>query len=44
MMKKTAILINTSRGGIIDQEDLVEALEQKEIFAAGIDDEDKVEN
>merc|ERR1712083_187781 len=37
MMKKTAILINTSRGGIIDQEDLVEALEQKEIFAAGLD-------
>jgi len=37
MMKKTSILINTSRGGIIDQEDLVEALEQKEIFAAGLD-------
>ena len=35
MMKKTSILINTSRGGIIDQKDLVEALEQKEIFAAG---------
>ena len=45
MMKKTAILINTSRGGIIDQEDLVEALEQKKIFAAGIDGyEMKVDN
>ncbi|XP_023336021.1 glyoxylate reductase/hydroxypyruvate reductase [Eurytemora carolleeae] len=36
-MKKTAILINISRGGIINQEDLVEALESKQIFAAGLD-------
>jgi len=36
-MKKNSILINTSRGGIINQEDLVEALKNKEIFAAGLD-------
>ena len=34
-MKKTSIFINTSRGGIVDQEALVEALSKKEIFAAG---------
>ena len=34
-MKNSSILINTSRGGIIDQEDLVEALKAKQIFAAG---------
>jgi len=37
MMKKTSILINTSRGGIINQDDLVEALKDNEIFAAGLD-------
>jgi len=36
-MKDTAIFINTSRGGIVDQEALVEALENKTIFAAGLD-------
>jgi len=36
-MKKNAILINTSRGAIIDEKALVNALRQKEIFAAGID-------
>ncbi|OQA53226.1 MAG: putative 2-hydroxyacid dehydrogenase [candidate division WS2 bacterium ADurb.Bin280] len=36
-MKKTAILVNTARGPIIDEKALAEALEQKEIFAAGID-------
>ena len=35
LMKNSSILINTSRGGIIDQEDLVEALKSKQIFAAG---------
>ena len=35
LMKKTSILINTSRGGIIQQEDLVEALKSGGIFAAG---------
>jgi len=36
-MKQTSILINTSRGGIINQDDLVEALKNKDIFAAGLD-------
>ena len=35
LMKKTSIFINTSRGGIVDQEALVEALSSKSIFAAG---------
>ena len=34
-MKNSSILINTSRGGIIDQEDLIEALKSGQIFAAG---------
>jgi len=37
LMKPTAILINTSRGAVIDQEALVKALKQKWITAAGID-------
>ncbi|MCK9339271.1 MAG: NAD(P)-dependent oxidoreductase [Bacteroidales bacterium] len=37
MMKKTAILINTARGGVVDTEALVEALQQNKIAAAGID-------
>jgi glyoxylate/hydroxypyruvate reductase len=36
-MKSTAILINTSRGGVIDQEALFEALTTREIAAAGLD-------
>jgi len=36
-MKKKAILINTSRGGIINEKDLNEALNKKIIFAAGLD-------
>jgi len=36
-MKKTAVLINVSRGGIINQEDLYEALSKGEIYAAGLD-------
>lgn len=36
-MKPTAILVNTSRGEIIDQEALYEALQDKKIFAAGLD-------
>ena len=36
-MKPNAILINTSRGGLINQEDLAEALKQGKIFGAGID-------
>ncbi|HIW21168.1 MAG TPA: hydroxyacid dehydrogenase [Candidatus Dorea intestinavium] len=37
LMKKTALLINCSRGGIIDEKDLVEALKAGEIAGAGLD-------
>lgn len=37
MMKKTAFLINTSRGPIIDEKALVKALAKKEIAGAGLD-------
>ncbi|MEN2983625.1 MAG: phosphoglycerate dehydrogenase [Dictyoglomaceae bacterium] len=37
MMKKTAVIINTSRGGIIDEEALYKALKEKRIFGAGLD-------
>jgi glyoxylate reductase len=36
-MKKAAILINTARGGVIDQEALVRALEEGWIAGAGLD-------
>lgn len=36
-MKESAILINTSRGGIINEADLATALEQGQIFGAGLD-------
>ena len=36
-MKKTAWLINTARGAIVDQTALIEALEAGEIAAAGLD-------
>lgn len=36
-MKKTALIINCSRGGIINEEDLVEALKAGEIAGAGTD-------
>lgn len=36
-MKKTAIFINTSRGGLVHQKDLYEALRDGEIGAAGLD-------
>ncbi|XP_071808881.1 glyoxylate reductase/hydroxypyruvate reductase-like [Asterias amurensis] len=36
-MKKTAIIINTSRGGVMNQDDLVEALQSGTIGAAGLD-------
>jgi len=37
MMKKTAILINTSRGPVVDEKALIKALKEKKIFAAGLD-------
>lgn len=37
LMKKECVLINTSRGEVIDQEALFEALNTKKIFAAGLD-------
>lgn len=36
-MKDTAILINTARGGIVDEPDLVHALQRHWIAAAGVD-------
>ncbi len=37
MMKKTAFLINTSRGPIINENDLIEALKDEVIAGAGLD-------
>jgi glyoxylate reductase len=37
MMKPTAILVNTSRGPVVNEKELVEALRKKVIFAAGLD-------
>lgn len=37
MMKKTAILINTARGPVVDEVALLNALKNGDIFAAGID-------
>ena len=36
-MKPTAVFINTSRGGVVDQDALYQALAQGEIAAAGLD-------
>ena len=36
-MKNSAVFINTSRGGIVNQEDLVEALQNQTISMAGLD-------
>ncbi|MEJ2627584.1 MAG: D-glycerate dehydrogenase, partial [bacterium] len=37
LMKPTAVLINTSRGPVVDEKALIKALQQKKIFAAGLD-------
>ena len=41
MMKKTSFLINTSRGPIINENDLVEALKDQKIAGVGLDVYDK---
>ena len=37
IMKKTALLINTSRGGVVDERVLVSALQEKGIAGVGLD-------
>ena len=41
MMKKSSFLINTSRGIIINENDLIEALKDDKIAGAGLDVYDK---
>jgi glyoxylate reductase len=37
LMKKTSVLINTARGGIVDEDALFRALQEGTIWAAGLD-------
>jgi glyoxylate reductase len=37
LMKNTAVLINSARGGIVNEEALYQALKNREIWAAGLD-------
>ena len=37
MMKKNAVIINTSRGGVVNEKDLNEALNKEIIYGAGLD-------
>ncbi len=36
LMKESAVLINTSRGAVIEEKELIKALKTKRIFAAGL--------
>ncbi len=36
-MKSSAVFVNTSRGGLVDQDDLYEALVNNKIYSAGLD-------
>lgn len=37
MMKKTAVIVNTARGGLIDEDALYDVLKNNEIWGAGVD-------
>lgn len=37
LMKETAVLINTARGGVVNEADLVDVLKRNQILGAGID-------
>lgn len=37
LMKPTAVLVNTSRGAVVREQELIETLREKRIFAAGLD-------